>query len=358
KVEDGCKVRLGGTATRVQAQAAGGCCGSHNGHGSGSHNGHGNGTHDQASRDLSWGGPGRIRTVPQLSWQDTWPQESTGKIVLAQVELDAGCAVRRIHTGVRKYVGVAEGSKVQSFALEGEKDVDKDNPKQLHFHIRGGRPGSVALYLRAAKFSTLYYTEMGQHAHNLSIQLEPAAAIPAHSHTLGEIKVSGGDHSHTVTANTEDTDSDHNAIELDSSDSNNTDLVDQVELRIGGGGHEHTVGAGQKTDVVPGIPAHTHTVTASSTSAGITPPARSGSAHTYVADLKVWIDNQEYTAAILAQLGWTSLGDGSASHALVTQGTGPIQLDLLGADLSPGDHLIEFKVGAGGGRVLYNLYVE
>ena len=48
-----------------------------------------------------------------------------------------------------------------------------------------------------------------------------------------------------------------------------------------------------------------------------------------------------------------------ASHALVQSGTGPIKLHFLpNVAFGQGEHLVELKPNGGGGRVLYNLYVE
>jgi len=82
--------------------------------------------------------------------------------------------------------------------------------------------------------------------------------------------------------------------------------------------------------------------------------------------LQVSIDGQDQTAAILTQLqdgrpaqDWTRFGDGTAGHALVADGTQEIKLDFLpNVAFDEGEHVIEFTVTSGGGRILYNLYVE
>jgi hypothetical protein len=57
-------------------------------------------------------------------------------------------------------------------------------------------------------------------------------------------------------------------------------------------------------------------------------------------------------------LSWQELGDGTVGHDLIAQGTGAIDLMLLGVDLKPGQHILKFSVAAGGGKIHYNLYVE
>src|SRR5262249_37445490 len=127
---------------------------------------------------LAWGGPSRIDAKPIFGWSDTLPHESSGKVILAQVELGTDCKIRRVHVGVRRYVGAASAAKVYQYALDGERDINKDNRGRFYFHIRGRQPSAVTLYLRAAKFSTLYYTELGQHKHTVGVTLQDLT-IPA-----------------------------------------------------------------------------------------------------------------------------------------------------------------------------------
>jgi hypothetical protein len=54
----------------------------------------------------------------------------------------------------------------------------------------------------------------------------------------------------------------------------------------------------------------------------------------------------------------SKLGDGTATHVLVTGGTKDLDLLQLVDDCGPGEHTLEFKVLSGGGQVHYNLYVE
>jgi hypothetical protein len=57
--------------------------------------------------------------------------------------------------------------------------------------------------------------------------------------------------------------------------------------------------------------------------------------------------------------GKDALGDGTGTHALVEKGTGPIALNLLANETFPeGAYYIDLVVASGGGRILYNLYVE
>ena len=94
---------------------------------------------------VAWGGPSRIRAMAVLGWSDKFPHESSGKIVLAQVELDQNCTVKNVYTYLRHYIGPASQAAVRQYALEGERHIDKDNPGRIYFHIRGHSPQSVTL---------------------------------------------------------------------------------------------------------------------------------------------------------------------------------------------------------------------
>lgn len=326
---------------------------------------------DKSGSKIAWGGPSRIRSEPLISFQNDWPYKEGGqKIVLAQVELDEACAVRHIHTSVRKYAGAAQPGKALAYALEGEKDIDAANSKKIYFHIRGGRPNAVTLYLRGEKFSTLYYTELGRHTHGHdTLRVEAHDAIKGHSHPLGNLTTSFVDPPvHIATANLDEEDPEDNAIYTEDAGKTDSNLANWINMKISHEkGHEHTILAGETTDLDGAIKAQPHTFTGSLGETGIALmfPAivrTSGSPHTYVKRLQIWLDGQEYTTIIEERLGWQQIhiGDGTSTHLLVQTGTGPIQLELLGADLNEGEHVIELKVaGSGnGGRILYNIYVE
>jgi hypothetical protein len=317
---------------------------------------------DKSSQKLAWGGPSRIRSEPVISWQSNWPNQNSGKIVLAQVELDEMCAVRAIHLAVRKYAGEARPPKTLAYALEGEKDIDEHNSKKIYFHIRGGRPETVTLYLRAAPFSSLYYTELGRHTHALDIEVKSHSPIEGHSHSLGEIKTSFVDPpAHIVTGDIdEDPAEADNVLMVDDTKAWKANLTAKVNLSVvHDKGHEHLIAAGQQTSVGGAIAAQSHAVTGSIAHTGLNPAARTaGSSFSYVADLRILLDKKDYTATILDRLEWTQLGNGTANHPIVQDGTGPIQLELLGMDLNEREHCLELKVTSGGGRILYNLYVE
>jgi hypothetical protein len=315
------------------------------------------------SGDLAWGAPSRIRSLPRLEFVDTWPADETGKVVLAQVELAKGCSVKEINTGMRKYAVPAKPPKVRAISLEGEKNIDSANPKVLYFHIDGGFPDSVILYLRASLFSTLFYTELGSHTHALTMQTEAVSHDFSHPHGIAE-RDSGmaGGHSHILMV-------DDNGGEWGGVDSDHPNAEDTRQIK-GVGDHSHKYG---NFDTNPWNHAYDHKHLATGTAANTGTPdraARTGSSLKYVKEVHVFFDStHDITDEILAQLrsrpgqatDWDHLGNGSNDHALAKpQGTGAIDLMQLGLELTPGEHSLTFKVtGAGnGGKLHYNLYVD
>jgi hypothetical protein len=317
--------------------------------------------------------PTRIRVIPKLSVQDGWPSADSGKVLLAQIELKAGCEVADIHTAVRKYVSASKPPKVQSISIEGEKDIDPSNRKRLYFHVSGGYPDTATLYLQAHSFSNLFYSEVGGHQHGLDVATQPGGSQAAHTHVVkfANLKTGpAGSHRHEIWANTEDT---GGAIEFDNPDRN--------ERLTGPGGaaggaanmevtpapdHDHSIAVGDITSEPGGGGAsHTHQVTGSTKNAGQTGSAmRAGGQYTFFSDLKISLDTNDITAAVLKQIqgrnpgaDWSQFGSGNQTHAFVVSGTGEIDLLQLGVDLGPSQHVLEFTVGSGGGQLHYNLYL-
>jgi hypothetical protein len=352
----------------------------------------------KAAGSLASGGPSRVLAKPILGWSDVLPHESSGKIVLARVLLDENCKnIQTVQTDVRRYVGASSASKVRQYALEGERDIDSNNPGRIYFHIRGRQPSAVTLYLRAEKFSTLYYSELGRHDHAITVNIDPIT-IPEHSHaitldpttdppTRGTTSFAGT-HSHEIDdiralVNNEVTNPfkysftglDDRVPRKDISLKNwFTMTISLLDSEV----HSHDIPS--STDPAPPIPLTLSGTGAAGTAGVIDQPIRSvivdgeetATALTYVNDLQVWIGkpNQldNYTPKIWHQLHdaqptieWETikLGDGSVNHPLAQNGTGEIKLDFLeGLSFDEGEYCIELKVDSGGGRILYNLYVE
>jgi hypothetical protein len=330
--------------------------------------------------------PARIKEVPRLDWTETWPnqqqcaegggQPSDCAVVLALVVLDGACQITKIEPAVRQYAHSAIPGQVHPFALEGEKDVDGLNPKFIHFQIRGGPPDAVLLYLWADAISSLLYTEVGSHRHDIHLNSAPTAdETPAiqlgHTHHIGDVL---SDTTNVSTSHRHDLlvrQPQLNAIttEVNINQYEGKNVAGDPWLHATDVNHQHNVKAHDTQDSsLKKAAHHHHTLTVSSHSefAGNTAPsgstpyqARDGQpAYSYPDHVHIKLDGTDITARILASLGWTELGNGKQNHQLVTSGTGSIDLIQLGLPLAVGPHKLELLVQSGGGKLLYNLYVE
>jgi len=327
--------------------------------------------------------PARIREAPTLAFTETWPNQancgspghaSDCAVVLALVVLDSSCHVAKIDSGVRQYAHSEVPRNVHPIALEGEKDIDSNNPKNLHFQVRGGIPEAVLLSLWGDAISSLYYTELGEHSHTLTAAGTNDVAMPDHVHDISAVGTGHPDpqtHHHFVSVLFNELDDNHLPDQITnvplSAVSNATYREGTPPYLAEEGDHTHKLdhnATGSPTGTPPGD--HKHTLTGSTDNAGNTAPltgatpftARGGSAYSYPDDIRVKLDGTDITGLITGKLGWSTIGDGSSVHPLMTNGTGAIDLLQLGLSVGVGPHLLEFRVSAGGGKVLYNLYVE
>jgi hypothetical protein len=334
--------------------------------------------------NLVWGAPTRIRAAPKLEMVDTWPSDQSGRIVLAQIGLTAGCQVSEIQSGVRRYAVAAQPPTVHPISLEGEKDIDAKNAKVLFFHIDGGVPDTVTLYLRGAQFSTLFYSELGQHGHDNNLTSDQIT-VPKHHHTLTNIALSDAVQDNGkplgLSASTWNDDKDYSVRLWGNADENDRHRQDLTQITsndgqpvvalVNFGAHTHTFPSQAQTDDADAVQLTLPTVVIHPT--GLLPTGvtvrTTGQALGYIDSLSVLYDGQDITDQILKQLtgidptNWPAntakLGDGQSTHPLVAHGTGKIDLSQLGLDFTPGEHSLTFQVsGAGnGGQIKYNLYV-
>ena len=315
-----------------------------------------------ASETYAWGAPSRIRSEPLLMFQDTWPYESSGKILLAQVEMDAQCRVIGVKSGMRRYASASKPPTTIPISLEGEKDIDKDNPKILRFHVDGGYPDTALLYLQGFPFSSLYYTELGSHTHAITATTAKVVRSFNHNHGLEKFTLEEEPgHNHRLLTDTQDG---NDVLEADNHDSDpeewSSKMVEDNKP------HSHGIAEFELASVSEHWE-HSHPVTASAANTGVSnKSARSGTARNQLDALQVSFDDMDITPEILAQLEalnpgkWAKLGDGGSNHELVKNGTGPIDLRQIdGVDLSPGTpHTLVFALAGGGGQIHYNLYVS
>ena len=306
--------------------------------------------------------PSRIRSAPTLSVQSAWPTQESGRVPLAQVELDEKCVVQRVHTAIRKYASTSKPPKVRGISLEGEKDLTTTDSKTVYFHVRGGYPEAVSLYLRASRFSATAYSEVGWHKHQASGNTGDIQQDFTHPHTASGGQVSeAGDHTHDYLVDGGETTGGFDVNDNQVVGRKNTD---QSAL-FSAGGHQHNVqGLTISTALAPLT--HHHALDVQSTGGGtfVGSPARSGLAYTFFADLRILLDNIDISEQVRTQVqarstdDWTHLGDGSQVHPLVVTGTGEVDLLQITSDLGPREHTLRFVPTSGGGAVHYNLYVE
>lgn len=378
----------------------------------------------------------RIRERAELVWTEDYPAHRRCdplktsiecSVVLALVTVTNACEIKGIETGVRQYSRPRNVSQVSAVGFEGDKDIDKDSPKTLRFQVRGGPPNAVTLYLWGDRFSSLHYTQLGEHDHTLKkgpFPLSPdKATFPDHKHGLGDhrhrpegtnaaghVRTEPADlshrhqiltaHPHLDLSKTQDPyvgmstfRADWSQVEYRDqslhvgappvdprpylSQSLDADLRLEFALTLGGrvnpDGSPAPADTGGLAGPAVGDHDHSHSLTGDvkvSGSGSPQHPAGSTAAYEYFAGLKVELDGADVTAGILARVptSWVQLGNGSATHQLVVDGTGALDLleiaNAAGKALEAGPHTLVFRVdaspggGGNGGNILYNLYIE
>jgi hypothetical protein len=356
----------------------------------------------------------RIREQAVLDWSEvipvsraTDPDDSIEHgVVIALVELDKDCKIAAIDPAARRLSFPRNVSRVQTVAYEGEKDIAAGDPKKLYFHIRGGRPSAVVLYLRGDRFSPTAYTELAAHSHTLSGTAIGDTSVTtqnhshdtvAHSHQVvnGAANDPGmaedGSHRHAILVRGL-VSSDHPGRAIVTNDYSNW-TIDWYESGFTGnsnqnpqplpekyvalsGAHTHQVGVATQGSLgtsqmlpAPTPVLHSHSFTTTVDASGSTGySTRGGAAHTFPTDVRVALDGVDVTSRLVAALpvSWTDLGGtlgGDENHPFNQEGTGPLDLVQLGFTLGPGEHLLEFlaatpAVPPVGGKIIYQLYVE
>lgn len=330
----------------------------------------------------------RYRLDPILELTDVYPDPRRCRVsdkdpegdfncgvVLALVRVNASCEIDKVETGFRQFSYPIHASRVTAMAFEGEKDIDAANRKRLRFHVRGAAPNSALLYLRGAQFSTLYYTELGSHQHALAIAgslTGLASTAIAHTHSLqGAGSADAGTHSHQLLLTSVGWSYSLAGSPLvPGAYRSAADLVLGQTLRRqfieDASGHSHSL-IGATQGAAPATSgAHQHASAAISTGTavtGATVAARPNgeAARGYLDRLQVRLDNIDITGDLLQMLGWKSLGDSSSGHPInQLDGTGTIDLLRLGSvgDIDMGPHELVFSIAEGGGRLIWNLYIE
>jgi hypothetical protein len=358
------------------------------------------------------GPPSRIEEIPILGWTELWPDplrcsadadcvSPECAIVLAMVSLDQGCHIVKFDTTARQQAHTTLPGVVKSFQLEGEKDIAPDNGKTIHFNIRGGVPNGVILQLWSGPFSSLLYTELALHTHELLLgtgkdaakyqsTLEEVSDTVApdgskaiwidHTHPLGTMTtdppIGGAIHNHRLSVIPKD----HYPMDwrMSQLEWGNDDRVghegvvtSQMIESFKDVDHRHSIlsqdtqGSNPKKlnphkHPLPAIDTRTETAGNTGPAVGVPPyPVRDGlPEYSYLDSLIVKLDSQTITGSFIKN-GWGGrLGDGTSNHGFVNDpdGTGPVRLSV-----KPGPHTIDLMVApnsVSGGKVMWNLTVE
>jgi hypothetical protein len=323
------------------------------------------------ARQLAWGAPTRVVANAVFEVLDTWPAADSGKVVLAQVELSATCEVVRCSPAVRKYAVPVKAGKTRVLSLTGDGDVAEDCPKVLRFHIADGLPERAQLYLRGATITPLWYSELAKHDHELNIDVKGGSWTVNFDHTHpmeGETDAAGA-HRHAFWADGANAQNDggFKVAENPFDTGNSVKVLDTARNPVERS-EEHSHGLENVTIGAPSKTTDTITPDFSNSNIGNTgkgPGLRAGVAYTYFKELTVRLDGTRITEKILEQLpalGQLGVGESTTpdSEPFVVDGTSAIDLLLLGVDLLPGAHTLEFSVppGKGGGKLFYELYVD
>jgi hypothetical protein len=327
------------------------------------------------SSALAWGAPTRIAADAAFEVLDSWPADESGKVVIAQLELNPRCEVVRALPGVRKYAVPVKPQKVRGISLEGEKNIDKANAKVLYFHVDGGSPEAVSLYLRGMPFSSLYYTELGKHSHTLT--MSDLTINLNHGHTVhaGTVKTqeAEGQHKHSLFIGAGMYPS--NPVGLVDTDAHATvakEKFDDLNPIHWSGAHQHNFDLTSiKIEDFTSKPQTLPVKDAKVGDTGSEPAARVGKpALTTLKGLVVKLDDVEITGRICDQLEANPLQVGRwrldaggvirLNGASLSQADGTGEIDLLKLrEIGIGQHKLEFLVTDDfGGNLQYNLYVS
>lgn len=265
------------------------------------------------------------------------------------------------------YVGGYTGGALRTYSREAI--VTDSVSKTIVFKYDSGNV-SVGVNLRGYRFPDYIYEEMIQHNHAVSVVgVSTAITDPGHSHTTtvpshghtGTFAGSSHSHSgpshfhginffggyaggHTPTGTVQDTTikidpagtpDDHGHPFVGDAVATHRHAVTGNSLTGGTGntGGPSTAGSVANTTIgnlsssaeTTGITANT-TLTGNTNNRGVTGFTLSSAAKTYVDSIQISLNGVDVTSIFTAATGWASIGDGTATHGLVTTGTGEVAL--------------------------------
>jgi len=252
---------------------------------------------------------------------------------------------------------------------------------------------AATLYIQGEIFPKDYYLELGQHSHGLTGG-GAASVVTDAGHTHNVVV---GSHTHSGSfpseTHTHQNSHDHNAGTLGGTTSShdhggNTGYV--ANYYFSPPQHRHTIaseaglsvtisGATATDNSNTGTPSATvsianydygtivsasgttgisvaTTLSGNTANTGVNAGTISSALKDYIDSMQVKVNGVDITATILTATGWAKIGDGTATHAFVTTGSGTV--DIF-SSLAVGMNTIEFiePTAAKGGRVLCHVEI-
>jgi len=266
---------------------------------------------------------------------------------------------------------------ITALALVGCQDIDENTPEVLYFHVFGGVPGDIRLFLYGEEFSPIHYSELPEHDHGPGSyqtgNVNAGSTSHAHGHTfsinntnLAHIhswSTTGGSHTHNLIISENSTAGD------DGVDTNNEGVTSIDSRFVQSSSHSHSGNTGSSLGnhghglsggiSSNSVDSHQHGVTGGlSSTKGLTGSAalNTSSVKDYFDDLQISVDGVDRTATLKGQAGVAKFGDGTSGDGIVTSG---VELQLAPFISTPGQHKVTFSLGGSqnGGKLRYNLYL-
>jgi len=283
------------------------------------------------------------------------------------------------------YTGAYTGGTIRTYTAELLIDDHVDG--ELYFVTEGAHP-LVKINIKGRKFPASFYTELAQHthvftgtAHNHGIT-DPGhvhAGIPTTTHTHLVEGTSGNasvGHTHTTSGTTgvQSADHQHSYVPgLEAPGVTGVQSDDHTHSFSGTSGdqsvtHTHTFSAtsnppsatGSTSSATTGITTGNSSPAGTNANAGILGETLNDTIKDYPSSLNIYLDATDITAAFVAAAGWAVIGDGTATHAFYTTGSGEIDVSAMADLTAPGFHVLKITepTSKHGCRVMVHIDTE
>lgn len=254
-------------------------------------------------------------------------------------------------------VGTLAGSQpTHNHAISGTTG----NPSVDHTHFVSGTSGDNNLnHTHNMANHTHSSGTLGQPKHR---HIVPASGGGGYTTEDGDDAITGSTGTPSTNVTTQQSQDHQHSISFTSS-GRDVPHVHSISFTSGAGGNQAVTIAGETAAGGAGA-SHNHSISLVSAAGGadaitITGDMANagGSTKTYPDQLKVYIDNIEKTAQVLAKTGLTQFGDGTVTHAFVTTGSG--EMDISDLIIGTGIHEIKISepISAKGGRCCVHVEV-